>query len=114
MAKSLNALISEVDALIDNKLVKKAEPSDGVVKLASQLREMGKETSSLPVEDYSLIEKVAYARAVMDTLINLDLMTKIEAFEKAAKASGMDTEKIASYIEKNASLKFRTVFEMLK
>jgi len=117
MAKSLDALIKEADSIIERKAeASKVEASDNdIFKLANDLRMSGTESSTgLPSDDYTLIEKIAYARAIMDTVINLDYLEKVDQFEHMAKAGGISEDLIASYFEKNASLKFRSVMDLLR
>lgn len=114
MSKSLNALMKEADDIIESRLSKQADiPESEIYKLASDLRAMPTDQGSeLPVAEYSILEKIAYARAILDTVLNLDYLTKIEKFEKQAAEAGLPREKVASYFEKNAGLKFRSVLDL--
>lgn len=110
MAKDLNALLMEADQLIETKLASvKVIEEDEISKLAAQLTS----TSSEEVKDYTLTEKLASSIAIVDTLLNLDQLVKIAAFEQKAKESGIDEEKVAEYFEKNAAPQFRSVLDLL-
>lgn len=113
MAKSLDALLSEADAIIETKLAsKKPEPrDDDIFKLAEDLK------GSKPAADeemcLTLTEKIAHSIAIVDTLLNLDTLVKMAQFESKAKESGFSDGQISEYFEKKASVKFKTVLDEL-
>lgn len=110
MPKSLQGLLDEVDSIIQGKLeVKTAAPTvkDGVMELADELK------GSSPVIEYTMTEKLAYARALMDTALNLDYLAKVAALEHKAAESGVPSEKVASFFEKSASRKFKSVLDLM-
>lgn len=112
MAKSLDALLTEADALIESKLAPvAAQPQDDIFKLAEELTASGKATD----EDiaYSLTEKIAHSIAVVDTLLNLETLSKLAAFEDLAAEKGYSEEQMAKFFEKKAEVKFRSVLDEL-
>jgi len=112
MSKSINALIAEADELIlgHYELKTASVKEDDVFKLAEELR-----ASELPAadEDYSMTEKIAHAVAIVDTLINLPELVRVAGFEKKAKESGFTNEQICGLFEKKASVKFKSVLDMI-
>jgi len=123
MAKSLDMLLSESSDFIESRinagLNKTASATknegDDIFKLAEQLRapateEAHHEGSALA----SLTEKIANARAIAETFINLPLLQKIDSLEKTALAEGYSEEDFSSFIEKKAStLSFRSISELM-
>jgi hypothetical protein len=101
MSKSLNTLLSEADQIIaKHASVKKTEPiqTDDIFKLAQQL-------TTDPVdqkEDWSVLEKIAWAQAITDTVNNLNHIQKLAEFEKQATERGFPKKKISEYINKYA------------
>lgn len=101
MSVSLNTLLSEADQIISKYSSQKNSQSsnvDDVFKLAAQLTEEEK----LPQEDWSVIEKIAWAQAITDTVNNLDHIKKLAEFEKQATERGFPKEQISEYISKYA------------
>ena len=47
-------------------------------------------------------EKVAHALAIVETLMNIEQLQKVAAFEKTATERGFTPEQIAEFIEKQA------------
>lgn len=110
MAKSLDTLLSEADALIDSKLdCKTPAPQDDIFKLAEELTHSGRSTN----EDMALTltEKIAHSIAIVDTLLNLESLSKMASFEDKAKESGFSNEQISEFFEKRSSVKFRSVLD---
>lgn len=99
---------------------------DEVVKLASFLMEEDKElaeqvaprkthekVASIQVSEDEVnmgvlepqsvyIEKIAESLAIVDTLINIQELAKLENFEKKARAAGHSDEQIEEYLQKQA------------
>lgn len=101
MAKSLNTLLNEADQIITKHAsVKDPEPAqtDDIFKLAEQLTQ----DSEDPQEDWSVLEKIAWAQAITDTVNNLGTIRKLAEFEKKATEKGFPEEKISEYINKYA------------
>ena len=109
MARTLQSIMDEADIIISGKMEVKtaAKEVDGVTELADQLK------ASSPVTEYTMTEKVAYARAVLDTILNLDYLTKVAELEDRAAKSGIPGEKVAEYFEKKAGMKFRSVLDLV-
>lgn len=114
MARSIGDLISEADEILAMKsgAVKVAEPQDDIYKLASELKKVAVKEDSTS-DDLSVTEKIAHAVALVDTLLNLEEMRKIADFEKKAGEAGFSEDKVASFFEKRASVKFRSVLDMI-
>jgi len=108
MGKNLQSLLDEAEQIIGEKLaVKTAAPLDDVEKLAEEL------TETPSGDEMTLTEKVAYARALMDTVINLDYLKKVYDLEKKAEEAGIPGEKLSGFFEKKASTKFKSVTDLL-
>lgn len=116
MARSLSALLEDADALISSKVssnVKVASSSDGddIFKMAEWVRKGGdpvavKEAASEESFDdvmFTLEEKVAHAKAILETVENLPILLKMSNLEKSAKEKGYSDSQIESYLEKNAA-----------
>ena len=114
MARSIGDLISEADEILAMKYgtVKTAEPQDDIYKLASELKKVSSE-DGLVDDNLSVTEKIAHAVALVDTLLNLEEMKKIADFEKKAQEAGFPEDKVASFFEKRAAVKFRSVLDMI-
>lgn len=111
MAKSIDELIREADVIIEKRASKKSEvdtvlpADDDVVKLAALLVEDVMPATSEPKIEETLVEKVAHAIALVETLSSLNQIQKIMQFEKTAKEAGHTDEQIDAFLEKNAALK---------
>lgn len=115
MARSLSALFEDADAIISSRVNEKtasAVVGDDIFKMAEWVRKSGeqptiKEASYL--EDgsddvsFTLVEKLAHAKAFLETYQNLPTLLKMDSFEKKARANGFSPEQIEAYLEKNAS-----------
>jgi len=120
MAKSLSSLLGEADELISsrvashNKTASAPQGHDDIFKLAEWVRKSGEELpivkeaafdTALDAEEHilTLAEKLAHAKAYLETYQNLPTLVKIANFEKSAKERGFSEEEIESYLEKNAA-----------
>lgn len=112
MAKKISDFIAEADEIISIKTAAKkpAPQQDDIFKLAEELTHPQHE---LDADDYSLTEKIAHSIALVDTLINLPELVKIANFESKAKESGYSSEQISELFEKKASIKFKSVLDMI-
>lgn len=111
MAASLNSLLTEADSIIESRLSSKAPAvQDDIFKLAEELKASSVKNDDL---DLTLTEKIAHSIAIVDTLLNLEALTKMASFEEKAKESGFSEEQISEFFEKKASIKFRSVLEDL-
>jgi hypothetical protein len=89
---------------------------EDVFKLAEELRRPTKkhektaESGDETAVALTLREKLAHSVALVDTLLNLERLEKLAAFESAAREKGFSDQQIQSYFEKNASVSsFRSV-----
>jgi len=113
MAKTLDTLLSEADAFIETKLAKaKPEQKDDIFKLAEELKTSGRTLDEDDVT-FSLTEKIAHSVAVVDTLLNLETLCKMAAFESQAKESGYSEDQLSKFFEKKAAVKFKSVLDEL-
>ena len=117
MARSLSALFEDADAIISSrvsgeKTASAIESGDDIFKMAEWVRKSGeqvaiKEASSTEEESSDVIvtlaEKLAHAKAFLETYQNLPTLVKMASFEKNAKARGFSDEQIEAYLGKNAS-----------
>jgi hypothetical protein len=113
MARSINSIIEDADKIINSKVASgPALPQDDdIFKLASNLT---KGTSAgLSEDDFTLTEKIAHAIAVVDTILNIPAMAKIANFTKVAQDQGYTEGQISEFFEKNSSVEFRSVFDLL-
>lgn len=110
MARSLDILLKEADYLIESKLQAKtasapaAEDKD-IFQLADALRGTTQKTAQAlePETDIlTLTEKIAHAVAIVETLQNLDTLSKLASFEDKALASGFKEEEVGAFLEKQA------------
>jgi hypothetical protein len=107
MSMSLNTLLSEADQIISKYASdKKKRPvaDDDVFKLAAELTK----TDGAPQEDWSVIEKIAWAQAITDTVNNIGHIKKLAEFEKQAAERGFPKEQISEYISKYAKENCKT------
>jgi len=112
MVKSLDTLLSEADSLIEMKLAQKTpEPQDNIFKLAEELKTSGRASDDDIA--YSITEKIAHSIAVVDTLLNLETLSKMASFEDKAASSGYTEEQLSKFFEKKAAVKFRSVLDEL-
>lgn len=119
MSRSINDILREADDIVAARTSEKtasaakSTPSysdEDIFKLAEALTAPEESTIN------TLTEKVAASIALVDTLLNLDTLIKIAHFEKAAKEKGYSEEKVAEFLEKQASegaAKFKSVVKML-
>lgn len=110
MAK-LDTLLKEADELISSKLQtsSKVTQDDDIFKLAEELKTSTQ--GAAEVEAFSLIEKIAHSVAIVDTLLNLETLSKIAALEEKAKEAGFSEGQISDFFEKKASPKFKSVMD---
>jgi len=114
MVKSISELLKDADELITKKIASVSAPTeDDVVKLANELRTVSPEQEVQVDETYTLTEKLAHSAALLDTLINAQELAKVAAFEAAAKENGYSQEQISEFFEKRASVRFRSVTELI-
>lgn len=114
MVKSISELLKDADELITKKIASVSAPTeDDVVKLANELRTVSPEQEVQVDETYTLTEKLAHAAALLDTLINAQELAKIASFEASAKEKGYTQEQISEFFEKRASVRFRSVTELI-
>ena len=115
MSKSISALLQDAEELISKKIAG-ATPTptveDDVVKLAGELMQEPEQTFE-EVSDHTITEKLAHAAALLDTLINMDTLVKVAAFEEDALRSGHSPESVAAFFEKRGSVGFRSVTELI-
>ncbi len=124
MAKSLDMLLSESGDFIESRInaglsktaAAAASQEDDIFKLAQQLR-AGGGTVEADVEGSALVslpEKIANARAIVETFVNLPLLQKLDALEKQAMSNGHSEDELRSFIEKRAQdLKFRSILDLM-
>lgn len=117
MARSLSALLGDADALISSRVsgsVKVAASAEGddIFKMAEWVRRSGdastvKEATAEDISEddecFTLMDKLAHARAILETYQNLPVLLKMASFEKSAKEKGFSDSQIESYLEKNAA-----------
>jgi len=117
MAKSISALLQDAEELISKKIASANAPvhaEDDVTKLARELMaESEVEPSYEDVSDFTITEKLAHAAALLDTLINMDTLVKVAAFEDEAIRSGHSPEDVSEFFEKRGSVSFRSVTELI-
>lgn len=107
---NIDQLMSDADSIIE-KVASRQSQSKTVEdsEIDSLLREFTKVASQESVVDEeaskvrTLIEKVAYARAIDFTIQAMPTLQKIAQFEKTAKAKGYSDEQIQQYFEKSAA-----------
>jgi len=115
MTKTFNDLIAEADQIIDKHTTKTAaqtaiQQADDVFKLAEELIRPADDSKT----HMTMIEKVAHAFALVDTVINLPEIVKLAQFEEEAMKKGISPDRIAGYFEKNASAKFKSALTLLE
>jgi len=123
MGKTLSALLEEADGIISFKMnagIQKEASSpqtDDVFAMAEWVRRPLETTKEAAVETfsddvlYTLSEKIAHAKAILETYQNLPTILKIGEFEKNAKANGYNDGQIEEYLRENsASFQLKSVF----
>lgn len=126
---NLNDIFKEADEVItkhakDNKAssstqTKTASVDPEVATLAQEVLKgsYDQATASEKIASPKLtnMEKIAHSMAVVDTLINLSGMAKLEKTAQVALDSGYSEEQVADYIEKKAStMEFVSVAALIK
>jgi hypothetical protein len=119
--RSLSALIKDADTIIEKRgggqQVKTASvKEDDIFKLAEQIRTSRPEVSiEVPNDVVTLVEKIAHAVCLVDTMLNLDTLSKIDKLEKVAKEKGMTDDQISKWFEKKAgqNLKLKSVLHLM-
>lgn len=112
MAKDINTLISEADEIIAKNspdgMRKTASKEDDIFALAEQVKSAYALPEKPAIDETSiktLQEKVASSMAIVDTILNLPVLTQLAEFEKAAMDSGKKPEQIQQFIEKTGAAK---------
>jgi len=114
MVKSISELLKDADELITKKIASVSAPTeDDVVKLANELRSEPAIQEPSSDDVYTLTEKLAHAAALLDTLIYAQEIAKVASFEATAKEKGYTQEQISEFFEKRASVRFRSVTELI-
>jgi hypothetical protein len=115
MSRKLSSLFEDADAIVSKMATqtKVAQPTgDGEIQSQVEwLRTSGtpivKEAKAVEPElgdvIQTLTEKLAHAKAFLETYVNLPALLKMDQFEKAASAKGYSEDQIETYFEKNAS-----------
>jgi len=101
--KSFDRLIAEADEVLEKRASSQGKEDldqDEVYKIAGDLLELKNDETT---DVISLTEKVAHSLAIAEVFANLPLIRSMIQFEKKALDAGHDPEKIAEYLEKNAS-----------
>ena len=108
MSRSINSLLAEADVLIEKHASagQQAPAEDDVFKLAADLTK--DEPEPQEHQDWSVLEKIAWAQAITDTVNNLGHIKKLTEFEKKANEKGFPREKISAYINKYAQENYVT------
>lgn len=117
MAKTIQDLLNEADVVIEKRAsavaLVSSDGDDEAVKLAESLENWGlgvpkkEEVKTASHEgktpQYDINEKVAHAIAIIDTVMNLPLIQKLEEFEKVAEEKGFSKEEIDGFVKKAIS-----------
>lgn len=106
MARSLSDILNEAEGIIEKRASEKpvAQSFDAVEKYASFLNGLASAAPSPAApEEFNLLEKIAHAIAIVDTLTFLEEHEKIAQFEDICRERGYSEEQIAGFIEKKAS-----------
>lgn len=113
----IDDIINSVDELIEKRAGQKPKEAHSSTKTAS---EMDSEVRSLAEEIFkgsldqkedpvkvasapgSDLAKIAHAVAIVDTLLNLEELCKVESFAKTASARGIPESEIEAFLNKRA------------
>lgn len=114
MSRNISTLLQEADSIIEKRAsetanVVPAVESEDIFKIAAELRQPSRSVDT----DLTMFEKIAHAIALVDTLINANEIAKIASFEEKAASAGYSPEQVCDYFEKNASVKFRSVLDLI-
>ena len=124
MSKHLSDILKEADELIEKRAsegisktasAKTAAAGDDVFAMAQALVRGPAPSAEMPQSSVAtLVEKIAHAAAVVDTLRNLPALMKLAEFEEAARKAGYSEAQIGDFIEKRAGVfKIESVFEQM-
>lgn len=120
MGRTLSQLLQEADNIIEKRASVEVTPvaieEDEIFKLASQVRNYVPVVEKavepfVPTEN----EKVAYAMAMLETLMSAKELKAMDTFEKAAAEKGMSPESVQQFFEKvaNKSQTGKRVFDFM-
>lgn len=99
---------------------KEASVNDEVSNLAQEVirgsfDEQPAAKTAAPQSTMTPMEKVAHSMAIVDTLLNLSNMAKLEKIAEVAKENGYTDAQVGEYIEKKASqMEFNSVAALIK
>lgn len=130
MAKTIDQLLNEADEILEKRASdadasqektasqNRSDEDEDIFKLAEDLRNAQQKTASdeeqpSPELNMNLSEKIAHSMAIVDTIVNLPLLSQLSEFEKKAQEKGYSEEQIAEYSEKIASGKVKTIATLL-
>lgn len=113
MSRRLEDILNDVDNHIASKMREKTasvkkqsdEEIQQVINFLNKSASQSVKTAeaNVPEDDYTIIEKLAYAQAIAGTLENIEFWSKIESMEKKAQERGIPQDKINAEIEKLAA-----------
>jgi hypothetical protein len=106
MARSIDDILNEADALINSRSQEKVAAAapvldDDVTSLARLLSMDAPatvKTAQPEIFEMNLNEKVAHALAITDTLTHIEELMKIASFEEAARERGIPQDQIDKFI----------------
>ena len=111
--RNIDQLMAEADQIIEKNMEKSASQKtasdDDIFKLAAQVRGQPAQPEG-ESNVVTLTEKTAEAVAIVNTLLNLEELTKIAQFQKMAQEQGYNSEQISGVLEKRAG-KMRNILE---
>jgi len=118
---TISDVMREADEIIEQRLSEGQEKTasakfsdEDIFKLAEEVRSEPKQEVSEEPALNTVLEKVAHALAVADTVVNLDVLIKAANFAEQARAAGKSDEEIDAYLQKHAAGKLKSVLKMMK
>lgn len=117
--RNIDELIRDADAIVAGRAQAKTAaaappvPETETQKLAAQLR-ASQPPAAVKLAALPGLAGILEAVGVVDTLINLPVLAKMDAIEKQALEAGHSEEKVAEFFEKHASqFQVRSVLELV-
>jgi hypothetical protein len=108
MGKTLSQLLQEADNIIEKRASVEVTPvaieEDEIFKLAEQVRNHVPVVEKAP-EPFvpTEAEKLAYAMAMLETILSSKELKAMDTFEKAAAEKGLSPESVQRFFEKTAA-----------
>lgn len=109
MGRTLAQIFKDADAIIEKRAGVSAQEvsevvdtssDDDIFKLAEAVKHSRTKEEKVASIKFSETEKVAYSKAILDTVFNIGDLSKLASFEKRALDMGVSQDKVDELIKK--------------